>query len=174
MIDGYTPTIELISTSNGQTVHMLRGTSTVPHRIRFSPNSKVVMAVGDDNRLVAWDTESGKEIARFHSDHADFGPLAFTSDGKSFIAGTSSGYIGCFSLQDGTPQFAIPFRVRKERELFPEPPFNATGVLSVKSPSAGRSLYLLLRTSKKWPDRTEWSRIQKWEIPESSGNSDSQ
>ncbi len=157
--DGVRHQIELIATQDGRVRHALEGLSTMPARACFSPDSKRLIAVGQDNRLILWNTETGKEVTRYLGKHARFGPVDFNIDGSSFFAAAGYGHVGCFSTTDGSPQFAFPFRVKDTQ-------FNANGVLSVVPSPDGRHLFALMLVREGDPLRPVWSsRVQKWDSP---------
>ncbi|GEM_PF-2851919 len=155
--DGYRQKIELIATRDGRVRHVLDGLSTVPSRVCFSPDSRRLLALGGDGRLIIWNTETGREMVRYQCQHARFGPLSFNIDGTSFFAGAGPGHVGSFSTTDGSARFAFPFRVNGTK-------FNANGVMSVVPSSDGRHLFALMGVLERNSPQPAWrSRIQKWD-----------
>ncbi len=160
--DGFRQPIELISTQDGRVRHVLTGLSTVPSRMSFSPDSKRLMALGGDDRLIVWNTATGREVTRYLGLNTRFGPLNFSVDGSSFIANAGPGHIGSYSTADGTPQFSFPFRVRGG-------PYDANSVSAVLFSRDGRHLYALLVVAEHGSGQTVWNtRIQKWNVPDST------
>jgi WD40 repeat protein len=151
--DGFRKSIELIDSQNGNVAFTLEGLSTVPAKACFSPDSKRLLALGEDDRLLIWNTESGREVARYEGSHSRSGPIRFSADGSSFFAGAGWGHVGSFSTEYGSPQFAFPYRVTGTE-------FDGNYVASVVPSRDGRYLFAIVICSGK-----TLARVQKWALP---------
>ena len=77
----------LLSTSDGATVHTLRGHGALVRDIRFSPDGSLVGSVSDDGELIVWDTATGRPLERW--DASDPWGVGFSPDGDLVHGGGS-------------------------------------------------------------------------------------
>ena len=80
-------TLRVWDLATGQTKTTLQGHTTT---VVLTPDGRHVVSGSADHTLRVWDLESGKEIAAFTGE-SDFSSCAVASDGRTIIAGESSG-----------------------------------------------------------------------------------
>ena len=144
--------IALIDAANGEYRFFLVGHATAPSKLSFSNDSRLLVSVGDDNRVFIWNVSEGKAVREFRGDDARIGAVAFAHDDQSFFAASARGrasVVAAYSVADGHPRFGIKY----------------TGNwIHAAVPSAdGRFLYLMIQHGG---GRAGWkSRIECWKLP---------
>jgi WD40 repeat protein len=82
--------LQLLDLESGQTLRTLEGHTGFVGAVAVTPDGRCAVTASGDRALRLWGLESGKEIATFTGD-SGMGSCAVTSDGRTIIAGESSG-----------------------------------------------------------------------------------
>ncbi|KAL0452812.1 UNVERIFIED_CONTAM: protein NEDD1 [Sesamum latifolium] len=108
------------TTGRSPKVSWLKQHSAPTSGVSFSPsNDKIIASVGLDMKLYTFDTGSRKPSSCIPYE-APFSSLAFTDDGLTLAAGTSSGQIVFYDIR-GKPQPITVLRAYGNSEVFVEP-----------------------------------------------------
>jgi WD40 repeat protein len=67
----------------------------------FSPDGKRLLAAVTDGALSVWDTETGKEVKRFHAHNEAAECAAFSPDGKRIVSGGGDGLVCVWDATTG-------------------------------------------------------------------------
>jgi hypothetical protein len=151
--DGWGKEIQLISTADGTLLSSLAGHASTVARLAFSRDSKRLISVGEDNRLILWDVVARQAMAKFNGEALRFGPVAFSSDGQSFFACSQNRQLSRHSIPNGEPQFGIKFEGNWIAEALPS--FD------------GKRLYVLIQHAGATvpSEPASKSRLECWKLP---------
>ena len=69
--------------------------------VAFSPDGRMLLAVGDDGWIRRFDGRSGDELGRTHGEGAELYTVAFARDGRRFATGGEDGVIRVFNASGG-------------------------------------------------------------------------
>lgn len=177
--DGYVPGLLLLDAQLGERRGALTGHAAQSRRLAFSPDSKLVASVGDDNRLLVWNLATQAIVMRrvgrqpplesspfklvpgmpwIRPEAAtQFGPIAFTADSRSIMACPEQGMLGVYELEGGKP--LVGFKLAGYRTD------------DVAASADGQFLYAVIRTPSPVANGAQpfssprWtSRVEKWRI----------
>jgi len=95
-------TLRLWDLDSGQTLRTLEGHTGRVFAVAVTPDGRRAVSDSRDETLRLWDLESGKEIATFTGE-ADMSQCVFTPDGRTIIAGDSSGRVHFLRLVEADP-----------------------------------------------------------------------
>jgi WD40 repeat protein len=96
------PNIHLSDLANQSSAVLLRGHTSQPWCLAFSPDSRRLASTGTDQTLRLWDLAAGAELTRFHGSPGD---LSFSPDGTLLA---SHGLGGVINLWPGNPGLETP------------------------------------------------------------------
>jgi WD40 repeat protein len=85
-------TLRLWDLESGQTILRLEGHTDPVKAVAVIPDGRRAVSASNDRTLRLWDLESGEEIAAFIGE-GEMRGCAFTPDGRTIVAGESSGRV---------------------------------------------------------------------------------
>jgi WD40 repeat protein len=94
--------VHLWSTSNYESINVLKGSGEMVRCIAFSPDSKL-LGVGhyfSQGMMSIWDLSTGRELTRVHAHRSSVHLLAFKSDGETIVTGSDDGTIKIWKLNE--------------------------------------------------------------------------
>jgi len=91
-------TLKVWDLASGQELISLAGHSGSVHCVLISPDGQIAISAAEDKVLKMWNLQSGDEIASFIGE-SDMKAIAVASDGKTIVAGDTSGRVHFLRLE---------------------------------------------------------------------------
>jgi hypothetical protein len=105
--DGFTKDIDVVDAADGRNVYKLVGHSSTPLLICVANDSRRLISLGEDNRVIIWDLLSGILQKKYRSSNPYAQALCLSNDGTQFYLASPNNQLIGYSVNDGSPQFKI-------------------------------------------------------------------